>query len=97
MTAILHEITIHLRFNVLDALRVGFQPRNINLDVKMSDIWCGCQLMLEARVAVLHTADDSIILHLLEVHSSKDISTACGRNENLTFFSSFLHCRDLIP
>ena len=38
VSAVGHEETIYLGFDVLDGLGIGLQPGNIDLNIKMADI-----------------------------------------------------------
>ena len=36
---VLHKVAVNLRFDVLDAFGVGFEPGNIDFNVEMTNIW----------------------------------------------------------
>jgi hypothetical protein len=38
VAAVLHEEAVDLGFDVLDRLCVGLQPRNVYLDIEMTDV-----------------------------------------------------------
>jgi len=40
VTAVRHQVTVNLRLDVLHRDGVGLEPGNINLDVKVADVWC---------------------------------------------------------
>jgi hypothetical protein len=44
VTAVLHEVTVNLRLDVLDALGILLQPGNINFNVKVANVCEMCQL-----------------------------------------------------
>jgi len=35
----LHEVTVDLRLDVLDASSVLLQPSNVNLDIEVTNVW----------------------------------------------------------
>lgn len=39
MTTVVHKEAVDLGLDVLDRFGICFQPGNIDLDVKMSDVW----------------------------------------------------------
>jgi hypothetical protein len=39
VTAVLHQEAVDLGLDVLDRLGVGLEPRNINLDVEVANVW----------------------------------------------------------
>lgn len=38
VATIRHEVSVHLRFDVLNAFGVGFEPGNVDFNVKMTNI-----------------------------------------------------------
>ena len=39
VAAVVHEVAVDLGLDILDRFGVGLQPGNVDLDVKMSDVW----------------------------------------------------------
>jgi hypothetical protein len=96
VTAGWHCEAINLRFDIDSLLGVRLQPRNINLDIKVSNATAFVNHNLN-KAGIGHLlADDGVFRHDQEVLGGDNVPVAGGSDKDVGTGSSILHCRDLI-
>merc|ERR1719500_173683 len=72
------------------------EPVNLGLDVGLGPAVLLEPLDLDLAIEVTNVANNSVVLHLHGMFSSKDISTAGGGDEDVATVNAVLHCGHLI-
>lgn len=96
VATVLHEVTVNLGLDVLNAGSVLLQPGDVDLDIKVTNVFGKPLAMIFKTNIMALTADDCVIGHLLKVFCTQDISASGGSDKDLANASSLLHSCNLV-
>ena len=92
-----HGEAIDLRLNIDGLLGVGFQPGNINFNVKVTNAVKSSVTGLQStRTTANVLGDDSVLRHGLEVLGSNNVPVTSGSNKDIAARSSLVHGGDFV-
>ncbi len=95
MTTGRHSVPINLRFDIDDSLGVGFEPRNIDFYIEMSDATKYYSSITALGICYV-LAYNCIFRHYFEMLSSDNVPVSSGCHKNIRSRSSIFHSSDFI-